>query len=265
MMEKQKEKKKEVEKEKDKQRNKYKNFINKLIFNSDSNLNSNNITINKKTSLHNQFKEDSNKINKRNKNNNYHTLNISNFNNLSNSLININFPISSKKIKKMNKCISTNSLFHKTLSPNRNKNGLKNNYLINNNFNNIYKIRKKKESQNYNNNIDCFLNQEMNKNKKNLINLLIKNDNKNISNKFKRSSSQIYNKSINMDKILSNYYIKNNSNINLKFLNKNIFSNKQINRVSSVTSLMNRNQKQYLFNKYKEDSIPSISIKKIRK
>jgi len=265
LMEKEKEKKKEIEKEKekDKQRNKYKNFINKLTFNIDSNLNScNNVTINKKSSLHNQFKEDSNKINKRNKNNNYHTLNISNFNNLSNSLININFPMSSKKMKKMNKCTSTNFLFHKTLSPNRNKNFLKNNNLNNDNFNSIYKIRKKKESDNYNNNINCFLNQKIKNNKNNLINLLFKNENKNSSNKFKRSSSQIYNKIINMNKLFSNYYKKNNSNINLKFLNKNIFLKKQINRVSSVTSLMNRNQKQYLFNKYKEDSIPSISIKK---
>ena len=144
LMEKEKEKKKQMElekkiekdKEKDRQRNKYKNFINKLSFNIDSNLNScNNVTINKKSSLHNQFKEDSNKINKRNKNNNYHTLNISNFNNISNSLININFPMSSIKRKKMNKCTSTNSLFHKTLSPNKNKNDLKEKY-------NIYKIKK---------------------------------------------------------------------------------------------------------------------------
>ena len=260
LMEKEKEKKKEIEKEKekDKQRNKYKNFINKLTFNIDSNLNScNNVTINKKSSLHNQFKEDSNKINKRNKNNNYHTLNISNFNNISNSLININFPMSSIKRKKMNKCISTNSLFHKTLSPNKNKNDLKEKY-------NIYKIKKNKE---YEYNISSFLNQDDNKNQ-NFINLLLKNKKKNINNKFKRSSSQIYKKNINMNNLFDKFshYYKNNSNNNLinnlKFLNKKIFLNKQINRVSSVTSLMNRNEKQYLFNKYKEDSIPSISIKK---
>ena len=260
LMEKEKEKKKEIEKEKekDKQRNKYKNFINKLTFNIDSNLNScNNVTINKKSSLHNQFKEDSNKINKRNKNNNYHTLNISNFNNISNSLININFPMSSIKRKKMNKCISTNSLFHKTLSPNKNKNDLKEKY-------NIYKIKKNKE---YEYNISSFLNQDDNKNQ-NFINLLLKNEKKNINNKFKRSSSQIYKKNINMNNLFDKFshYYKNNSNNNLinnlKFLNKKIFLNKQINRVSSVTSLMNRNEKHYLFNKYKEDSIPSISIKK---
>ena len=266
LMEKEKEKKKQMElekkiekdKEKDRQRNKYKNFINKLSFNIDSNLNScNNVTINKKSSLHNQFKEDSNKINKRNKNNNYHTLNISNFNNISNSLININFPMSSIKRKKMNKCISTNSLFHKTLSPNKNKNDLKEKY-------NIYKIKKNKE---YEYNISSFLNQDDNKNQ-NFINLLLKNEKKNINNKFKRSSSQIYKKNINMNNLFDKFshYYKNNSNNNLinnlKFLNKKIFLNKQINRVSSVTSLMNRNEKQYLFNKYKEDSIPSISIKK---
>jgi len=266
LMEKEKEKKKQMElekkiekdKEKDRQRNKYKNFINKLSFNIDSNLNScNNVTINKKSSLHNQFKEDSNKINKRNKNNNYHTLNISNFNNISNSLININFPMSSIKRKKMNKCISTNSLFHKTLSPNKNKNDLKEKY-------NIYKIKKNKE---YEYNISSFLNQDDNKNQ-NFINLLLKNEKKNINNKFKRSSSQIYKKNINMNNLFDKFshYYKNNSNNNLinnlKFLNKKIFLNKQINRVSSVTSLMNRNEKHYLFNKYKEDSIPSISIKK---
>ena len=266
LMEKEKEKKKQMElekkiekdKEKDRQRNKYKNFINKLSFNIDSNLNScNNVTINKKSSLHNQFKEDSNKINKRNKNNNYHTLNISNFNNISNSLININFPMSSIKRKKMNKCISTNSLFHKTLSPNKNKNDLKEKY-------NIYKIKKNKE---YEYNISSFLNQDDNKNQ-NFINLLLKNEKKNINNKFKRSSSQIYKKNINMNNLFDKFshYYKNNSNNNLinnlKFLKKKIFLNKQINRVSSVTSLMNRNEKQYLFNKYKEDSIPSISIKK---
>ena len=266
LMEKKKEKKKQMElekkiekdKEKDRQRNKYKNFINKLSFNIDSNLNScNNVTINKKSSLHNQFKEDSNKINKRNKNNNYHTLNISNFNNISNSLININFPMSSIKRKKMNKCISTNSLFHKTLSPNKNKNDLKEKY-------NIYKIKKNKE---YEYNISSFLNQDDNKNQ-NFINLLLKNEKKNINNKFKRSSSQIYKKNINMNNLFDKFshYYKNNSNNNLinnlKFLNKKIFLNKQINRVSSVTSLMNRNEKHYLFNKYKEDSIPSISIKK---
>ena len=266
LMEKEKEKKKQMElekkiekdKEKDRQRNKYKNFINKLSFNIDSNLNScNNVTINKKSSLHNQFKEDSNKINKRNKNNNYHTLNISNFNNISNSLININFPMSSIKRKKMNKCISTNSLFHKTLSPNKNKNDLKEKY-------NIYKIKKNKE---YEYNISSFLNQDDNKNQ-NFINLLLKNEKKNIINKFKRSSSQIYKNNINMNTLFDKFshYYKNNSNNNLinnlKFLNKKIFLNKQINRVSSVTSLMNRNEKHYLFNKYKEDSIPSISIKK---
>ena len=266
LMEKEKEKKKQMElekkiekdKEKDRQRNKYKNFINKLSFNIGSNLNScNNVTINKKSSLHNQFKEDSNKINKRNKNNNYHTLNISNFNNISNSLININFPMSSIKRKKMNKCISTNSLFHKTLSPNKNKNDLKEKY-------NIYKIKKNKE---YEYNISSFLNQDDNKNQ-NFINLLLKNEKKNINNKFKRSSSQIYKKNINMNNLFDKFshYYKNNSNNNLinnlKFLNKKIFLNKQINRVSSVTSLMNRNEKHYLFNKYKEDSIPSISIKK---